>query len=148
METFNISDGSVLGTIYARAVDSTPAASKEQTQESTLPQGDTITFSSEALSLSQSAKSGAAGQAEEDNEKSAQELTLERINERIKEIQEEMDKVRESDMTEEQKQQKLAQLEQELSLLNDQKAEILKAMRGGSTTVGGTNAEGVANSLT
>ncbi len=118
-----------------------------QEKSSTLAAGaDSVTISEEGKRLS-----GQAVQKIEDNEESetsqtTTEMRIERLEERIKKIQQELEEAQsDNELSDKEKQTKVQALTAELLQIQQELAE-LQSQSG--TTGGGTSAEGFANSLT
>ena len=100
------------------------------------------------VDISLEARRLAAKNAEEDEDSGGIiEQTIERIKERIKELQEELKELESSPMPEEMKRAKKQQIQDEIAQLNEELAALMKD-KNGSSTPGGTRAEGFSSSLT
>lgn len=112
--------------------------------------GDTVSISDAAKALSgqavQAAEEGGETEDAGEEESSASDQEIERLEQRIEEIEQEIREVNEEDLSEEEKQQKLQLLNMELMQYQQQLQELQEDESGG--VVGGTSAEGFANSLT
>ncbi|HBR06741.1 MAG TPA: hypothetical protein DD766_06955 [Desulfovibrio sp.] len=133
-------DGTALSgaTGYAMQVANTTVA------EENASGGDTVSLSAEAKSLS-----AAALKTQDSGDSSGSDAAelIKNIQERIKELQKEIEAVKsDPSLSEEQKKTKLAALQSELMTLQ---SELLQAQSAsGGSSMGGTSAEGFANSLT
>ncbi|WP_051141961.1 hypothetical protein [Paucidesulfovibrio longus] len=107
--------------------------------------GDRITLSKDAVSMS---KAMQAAKGDESDSKTAVEQQIDRLKEQIEKLKEEIREKQQSDLPDEQKQQEIAQLQQQMMQYQSQLAELNKQQNGGGVTVGGTDAQGFANSLT
>ena len=103
--------------------------------------GDRVSLSMEARKLY--AAEEAAKKKTEENQDPA-EMAKERVEERIKQLQAEIEEVRESDLPKEEKDKRIQQLQSEIAMLNQQLMENKRSPRN----PGGTRAEGFSASLT
>lgn len=118
-------------------------------------EGDTVTLSEEAKALAASDQQAgrttvdtglaASNKTGEDESTSASEQAKDKIQKRIKELQQQIAKVQsDATMTEDERNKRIQELQTELmSLMNE-----LQRASGGQQYTGGTQAQGMASSLT
>ncbi|WP_027178049.1 hypothetical protein [Maridesulfovibrio bastinii] len=139
-----LSSGSGIGTMLVGGKDE--ATDK---QSMTIKSKDTVSISEEAKSLSKALDgTGALGQ---DNDSSDnKEALIKNLEKQIKQLQKEIENIKQQNLPEEEKQKQIQLKQQELSQMQSELAEIREQMSqsSGSDIMGGTSANGFANSLT